>query len=82
VLLDEATANIDLESDRLIQETIKECFGDVTLMIIAHRLDTIIDSDMILVMDAGCVKEFAPPHDLLADSTSIFAQLAKQAHLA
>ncbi|OQS03052.1 ATP-binding Cassette (ABC) Superfamily [Thraustotheca clavata] len=71
VLLDEATANIDLESDRLIQETIKECFGDVTLMIIAHRLDTIIDSDMILVMDAGCVKEFAPPKELLANETSM-----------
>ncbi|OQS01823.1 ATP-binding Cassette (ABC) Superfamily [Thraustotheca clavata] len=81
VLLDEATANIDLESDRLIQETIKECFGDVTLMIIAHRLDTIIDSDRILVMDAGCVKEFGAPSELLSDTTSVFTELAKEAHL-
>ncbi|OQR87494.1 ATP-binding Cassette (ABC) Superfamily [Achlya hypogyna] len=81
VVLDEATANIDLESDRLIQQTIAECFGDVTLLVIAHRLDTILDSDRILVMDRGSVQEYGAPHELLADDSSAFAQLAKQAHL-
>ncbi|KDO29297.1 hypothetical protein SPRG_05834 [Saprolegnia parasitica CBS 223.65] len=82
VLLDEATASIDLASDRLIQETIKDCFGhDVTLLVIAHRLDTILDSDQILVMADGRVAEYGPPSELLANDASAFAQLAKQARL-
>ncbi|KAF0712965.1 hypothetical protein As57867_004567, partial [Aphanomyces stellatus] len=81
VVLDEATANIDLESDRLIQQTIKECFKDVTMLTIAHRLDTIIDSDRILVLDHGNVVEYDAPSVLLANDNSAFAQLAKQAHI-
>ncbi|KAF0693442.1 Aste57867_15601 [Aphanomyces stellatus] len=80
VVLDEATANIDLESDRLIQETIKTCFDGVTMLVIAHRLDTILDSDRILVMDQGLVKEFDTPKALLANPDSAFAALSKQAH--
>ncbi|KAG9399350.1 hypothetical protein AC1031_011740 [Aphanomyces cochlioides] len=79
VVLDEATANIDLESDRLIQKTINECFRDVTMLIIAHRLDTIIDSDRILVMDRGSVIEYDSPQVLLAKEGGVFAELAKQA---
>ncbi|KAH9151851.1 hypothetical protein LEN26_003771 [Aphanomyces euteiches] len=81
VVLDEATANIDLESDRLIQQTIKECFRDVTMLIIAHRLDTIIDSDKILVMDRGSVVEFDTPKALLAQEGGVFTELARQAHI-
>ncbi|KAF0693441.1 Aste57867_15605 [Aphanomyces stellatus] len=81
VVLDEATANIDLETDRLIQQKITECFDGVTRLIIAHRLDTILDSDRILVLDAGRVKEFDAPATLLADKDSAFAQLAHQAHV-
>ncbi|KAF0684225.1 Aste57867_23788 [Aphanomyces stellatus] len=81
VVLDEATANIDLESDRLIQQTIKECFKDVTMLTIAHRLDTIIDSDRILVLDHGNVVEYDAPSALLANDNSAFALLAKQAQL-
>ncbi|KAH9127139.1 hypothetical protein LEN26_009290, partial [Aphanomyces euteiches] len=77
VVLDEATANIDLESDRLIQQTIKDCFRDVTMLIIAHRLDTIIDSDRILVMDHGSAIEYDSPEVLLAKDGGAFAELAK-----
>ena len=53
MVLDEATANIDLETDNLIQTKLKELFGGCTVLIIAHRLATIIDADRILVMQQG-----------------------------
>ncbi|ETV64096.1 hypothetical protein H257_18968 [Aphanomyces astaci] len=81
VVLDEATANIDLDTDRLIQETINECFDGVTMLVIAHRLDTILDSDRILVLDQGRVVEYDAPHALLATDGGPFAQLASHARL-
>ncbi|ETV90240.1 hypothetical protein H310_14932 [Aphanomyces invadans] len=81
VVLDEATANIDLETDRLIQQMIQDGFHGVTRLIIAHRLETILDSDRILVLDAGRVKEFDAPATLLANKDSAFAQLAQHAHV-
>ncbi|KAH9086086.1 hypothetical protein LEN26_020481 [Aphanomyces euteiches] len=68
VVFDEATASIDGESDRLIQATIQKNFqgGGVTLLVIAHRLETILDSDRILVMDQGRVCEFDTPATLMA----------------
>ncbi|RHY49978.1 hypothetical protein DYB30_010925 [Aphanomyces astaci] len=81
VVLDEATANIDPESDRLIQATMRECFENVTRLIIAHRLDTILDSDRILVLDAGVAVEYDAPSTLLANKHSAFAQLAQHAHV-
>ncbi|OQS03262.1 ATP-binding Cassette (ABC) Superfamily, partial [Thraustotheca clavata] len=81
VVLDEATANIDLESDRHIQTAIRECFVGITMLIIAHRLDTIADSDLILVLDAGRVVEYDAPKVLLQNSNGAFNKLAKQAHL-
>ncbi|CAK4840439.1 unnamed protein product, partial [Aphanomyces euteiches] len=80
VVLDEATANIDLESDRLIQATIKSSFAGVTLLVIAHRLDTILDSDRILVMDKGRVCEFDTPTNLLAMKDGAFASLLSHSH--
>lgn len=53
LVLDEATANIDLETDNFIQDKLKSIFKGCTVVIIAHRLATVIDADRILVMDAG-----------------------------
>ena len=74
VVLDEATSNVDGETDGLIQKVIRTCFAGATRLTIAHRIDTIVDSDFILVLDQGTVAEFAPPAELLAQD-SIFASL-------
>lgn len=78
LLLDEATAALDTDTDAAVQRILRTAFADRTIITIAHRLDTIIDSDRILVMDAGRVAEFASPSDLLRTEGSIFAQLCKQ----
>lgn len=65
LILDEATANVDAETDNLIQTTIRTQFSHCTVLTIAHRLHTVMDSDRVLVMDAGRMVEFAHPHDLL-----------------
>lgn len=65
LVLDEATANVDPETDLFIQKTIRDLFKDCTVITIAHRLNTIMDSDRVLVLDAGEVKEFDEPHVLL-----------------
>merc|ERR1712166_539239 len=75
LILDEATANVDKTTDAVIQSVIRERFVDCTVITIAHRLDTVIDSDMIVVMDAGRVVESGAPEELLAIEGGDFAQL-------
>ncbi|KAI7833448.1 P-loop containing nucleoside triphosphate hydrolase protein [Kickxella alabastrina] len=80
LVLDEATASIDNSTDSIIQESIRKEFKDCTVLTIAHRLNTIVDSDMILVIDGGKVAEYDTPGNLLADKTSLFAHLVEKAY--
>lgn len=68
LVLDEATANVDFETDNFIQEKIMEKFKDVTIFTIAHRLSTVAHYDKVLVMDKGQVVEFDHPYKLLVNS--------------
>ncbi|KAK9888735.1 hypothetical protein WA026_000961 [Henosepilachna vigintioctopunctata] len=75
LVLDEATANIDTETDALIQNSIRKHFKNCTVITVAHRLNTIMDSDKVLVIDAGEIKEFAPPHELLQNRDGYFSKM-------
>lgn len=79
LVLDEATAAVDLETDDLIQRTIRTEFNECTVLTIAHRLNTIMDSDRVIVLDKGRVVEFDTPNNLLQDKNSIFYGMAKDA---
>ncbi|KAJ2060840.1 ATP-binding cassette glutathione S-conjugate transporter ycf1 [Coemansia sp. S146] len=76
VVLDEATVNVDLETDKSIQELISTEFSDCTVLTIAHRLDTIMNSHRIILMDKGTIAEIGTPQELLAKDR-MFAQLIK-----
>ncbi|XP_054270085.1 multidrug resistance-associated protein 1-like [Macrosteles quadrilineatus] len=78
LVLDEATAAVDLETDDIIQKTIRREFKDCTILTIAHRLHTIMDYDRILVLDKGKVKEYDSPNKLLQDPNTIFYSMAKE----
>lgn len=82
LVLDEATAAVDLETDDLIQATIRKEFTTCTVLTIAHRLNTIMDNDRIIVLDQGVIKEFDTPDALLKNKSSIFYGMAKDAGLA
>ncbi|EAR97613.1 ABC transporter C family protein (macronuclear) [Tetrahymena thermophila SB210] len=96
LILDEATANVDMVTDDLIQKKIKERFQNSTVITVAHRLNTIADYDMVVVMDKGKVIESGDPYILLQKDSSFFKtmvnhtgkknaqtilDIAKQAHL-
>lgn len=77
LIMDEASSAVDVRTDALIQQTIRDRFTDCTVLTIAHRLDTIADADRVLVMDDGVVAEYAPPAELLADPASAYSVLTR-----
>ncbi|KAF2351590.1 ABC transporter type 1 transmembrane domain [Trinorchestia longiramus] len=79
LLLDEATANIDTESDSLIQHALQTAFAHCTLISIAHRVNTILWCDRIMVMDAGSIVQFDAPANLAAQKDKPFAKMLKDA---
>jgi ABC-type multidrug transport system fused ATPase/permease subunit len=79
LVLDEATAAVDVETDDLIQKTIRKEFKDRTILTIAHRIKTVMDYDKILVLEKGCVQEYDSPKELLKKKDSLFYRLAEQA---
>ena len=82
LLLDEATASVDYETDARLQRTIREEFTQTTILTIAHRLRSIIDYDKILVMEAGEAVEYDAPHILLQNTSSVFyGMVAKSGEL-
>ncbi|CAK6954010.1 ATP-binding cassette sub-family C member 4-like [Scomber scombrus] len=78
LIIDEATANVDPRTDSLIQQTIRDKFQECTVLTIAHRLNTIIDSDRILVLDAGRIQEYDEPYVLLQNQDGLFYQMVQQ----
>ena len=77
VLMDEATAAIDVDTDQKIQKAIRSEFSNATVITVAHRLNTIMDADLILVMDDGKMAEFDNPGALLEKEQGIFRGLVE-----
>lgn len=77
VLLDEATASVDLETDSFIQKAIRKDFASSTILTIAHRLNTIADYDRILVLGNGKMLEFDTPHALLSRDSEFSKMVAE-----
>jgi len=78
MVLDEATSAVDMATDTLIQRSIREEFGDSTLIVIAHRLSTIADFDKILVLEDGQVAEFGTPQELFVNPKGIFKGMVSE----
>ncbi|KAA0189833.1 hypothetical protein HAZT_HAZT001316 [Hyalella azteca] len=82
LVLDEATASIDTESDSLVQCALRTAFAHCTLIIIAHRVNTIMWCDRIMVMEAGTIAQLDSPANLMRDTNGIFARMLLHAHTA
>ncbi|ONK71139.1 uncharacterized protein A4U43_C04F5110 [Asparagus officinalis] len=78
LVMDEATASVDTGTDNFIQKTIRAEANNCTVITVAHRIPTVIDSDLVLVLDEGKILEFSPPGDLLRDKTSAFSKLVME----
>ncbi|KAJ4886480.1 ABC transporter C family member 3 [Raphanus sativus] len=78
LVLDEATASVDTSTDNLIQKTLREHFSDCTVITIAHRISSVIDSDMVLLLSNGIIEEYDSPVRLLEDKSSSLAKLVAE----
>ncbi|KAK7299953.1 hypothetical protein RJT34_10784 [Clitoria ternatea] len=78
LVLDEATASVDTATDNLIQQTLREHFSDSTVIIIAHRITSVLDSDMVLLLSQGLIEEYNSRTKLLENKSSSFAQLVAE----
>lgn len=76
--MDEATANIDIKTEAIVQKLIKEEFADSTVITVAHRLNTVLNSDKILVLSFGKVAEYDTPENLQNDTNSMFYSLLNE----
>ena len=74
VCVDEATANVDLETDRLVQDVLRTALHNCTVITIAHRVETVMGSDRVIVMSTGQAIEVGHPNILLQDPKSKFSQ--------
>ncbi|XP_063908432.1 probable multidrug resistance-associated protein lethal(2)03659 isoform X2 [Zophobas morio] len=77
LVMDEATANVDPQTDAVIQNTIREKFAECTVLTIAHRLQTVMDSDRIIVMSAGSLEEFDHPYNLIKKEGGVLHNLVQ-----
>ncbi|KAM0216210.1 hypothetical protein ACHAQI_002626 [Fusarium lateritium] len=75
LILDEPTSSVDTQTDARMQEVIRTEFSDRTIIMIAHRIDTLLDFDKVAVLDAGSLVEFGPPQELLGDEAGAFTRL-------
>ncbi|KAI3496836.1 hypothetical protein L1887_39214 [Cichorium endivia] len=78
LVLDEATASVDTATDGMIQQTLARHFTDSTVIMIAHRITSVLDSDMVLVLEQGLIDEYNSPTKLLEDKSSSFAKLVAE----
>ncbi|EAY72734.1 hypothetical protein OsI_00599 [Oryza sativa Indica Group] len=78
LVLDEATASVDTATDNLIQKTLRQQFSDATVITIAHRITSVLDSDMVLLLDNGVAVERDTPTSLLEDKSSLFSKLVAE----
>ncbi|KAJ0046710.1 hypothetical protein Pint_03905 [Pistacia integerrima] len=78
LVLDEATASVDTATDNLIQQTLRQHFSNCTVITIAHRITSVIDSDMVLLLNHGLIEEYDSPSKLLENKSSSFAQLVAE----
>eukprot|EP00457_Paulinella_chromatophora_P000315 gb/GEZN01000315.1/.p1 GENE.gb/GEZN01000315.1/~~gb/GEZN01000315.1/.p1 ORF type:complete len:1656 (-),score=281.42 gb/GEZN01000315.1/:61-4743(-) len=78
LVMDEATANVDQHTDAIIQETVTSRFQDCTVLVIAHRLQTVISNDLIMVLDAGRLVQFGEPHQLLQEESGPLLAMIKK----
>ena len=74
VCVDEATANVDLETDRLVQDVLRTALHNCTVITIAHRVETVMGSDRVIVMSSGNAIEVGHPNILLQDPESKFSK--------